>query len=67
MLIGFLTVISILNFLLLLLVLIALNDGFDFTNKNINSRNKLLEVLVNQFDNVVTKYKMMVKSINADK
>ena len=37
------------------------------SNKNINSRNKLLEVLVNQFDNVVTKYKMMVKSINADK
>lgn len=60
-------VFSILCFLMLVWIALILNDGFSFTNKNIDNVVLKCEVLVNKGDEVIAKYKKMMININDSK
>jgi hypothetical protein len=47
--------------------MLVLNDGFSFTNKNIDNSVKKNELLVQKADEVIGKYKRMMQDIESEK
>ena len=63
----FLTVVGILNFLMMIWIVMILNDGFSFTNKNVDNLGVKSELLVTKADEVIAKYKRIMVDIENSK
>ena len=60
-------VICFVNFLMMVWILMILNNGFSFTNKNIDNLGVKSEVLVTKADEVIGKYKRIMIDIENGK
>ncbi len=56
-----------LNLLGIVWLMMILNNGFSFTNKNIDNMGKKSELLVQRADEVIGKYKRMMQDIHDSK
>ena len=60
-------ILCVFNFLGLVWMMLVLNDGFSFTNRNIDNSVTKNEVLVQKADEVIGKYKRMMQDIESEK